>query len=190
MDGFVMPDTTGPLDVASAVERCPPEATTRGMFLVDMVEALKKKALPVPPKTYHAFGIYPQREFITVAASAAKALHPEVREREGLRRLGRMAYPIFADTMIGKVMFGVLGNDIAAIMRVAPRGYEAVLSHGKAEVMDSGPGHARIRLSDVATFIDSYQVGVFEGALLSCNVVGTVKLRLESPVTGEFLVEW
>jgi uncharacterized protein (TIGR02265 family) len=190
MDGFVTPDTTGPLDVAAALERCPPEATTRGMFLADIVEALQKKGLPVPATTYHAFGTYPQRDFITVAAAAAKALYPELGEREGLRRLGRLAYPIFADTMIGKVMFGVLGNDVGAVMRVSPGAYEAVLSHGRAELMDSGPRHARVRLSNVATFLDSYQVGVFEGTLLACKVPGTVKVRLESPVTGEFLVEW
>jgi len=190
MDGFSLPDTNDPIDVAAAVERCLPAATTRGMFIADIVDALKKRGLPVPPKTYHMFGNYPQREFITVAAAAARALHPDQREKESLRRLGQMAYPIFASTMIGKVMYGVLGNDIGAIMRVAPRGYEAILSHGRAEVVESGATHVRVRLTNVATFLDSYQVGVFEGALLSCNVRGTVKVRLETPVTGEFLVEW
>ena len=65
-----------------------------------------------------------------------------------------------------------------------------MLSHGKAEVVDSGPRHTRLRLSNVATFLDCYQVGVFEGTLLACKLPGTVNVRLESPVTGEFLVEW
>ena len=65
--------------------------------------------------------------------------------------------------MIGKVMFGVLGNDIGAVLRVSPGAYEAVLSHGRAELVDSGPRHARVRLSNVATFLDSYHVGVLRG---------------------------
>jgi len=70
------------------------------------------------------------------------------------------------------------------------RGYEAVLSHGRAEVVDVGARFARVRLIDFPAFIDSYQVGVFEGALLSCKVPGTVKVRMETPIRGEFLVEW
>jgi len=106
MDGFVTPDTTGPLDVAAAVARCPPEATTRGMFLADIAEQLAQKGLAVPASTYNAFGTYSQREFMTVAAAAATALHPGLPPREALRRLGRSAYPTFVSTMIGQVLFG------------------------------------------------------------------------------------
>lgn len=190
MDGFHAPDFNQTVDVDAHLQRCRPEATTRGMFLADIVEALKQRNLPLPAKRYQAFGSYPQREFITVAADAARHLYPGLAQKEALRRLGQLAYPTFADTMIGKVMYGVLGKDVAAIMKVAPRGYEAVLSHGRAELVQSGPKMARVRLTDVATFLDSYQVGVFEGAFKSCNVAGTVKVKLDSPVTGEFLLEW
>jgi uncharacterized protein (TIGR02265 family) len=190
MDGFQTPDFSQPVDVDAHLQHCLPEATTRGMFLADIVEALKQRNLPLPAKRYQAFGSYPQREFITVAADAARHLYPGLAQKEALRRLGQLAYPTFADTMIGKVMYGVLGKDVAAIMKVAPRGYEAVLSHGRAELVQSGPKMARVRLTDVATFLDSYQVGVFEGAFKSCNVAGTVKVKLDSPVTGEFLLEW
>jgi len=190
MDGFHAPDFSQPVDVDAHLKRCLPEATTRGMFMADMVEALRQRNLPLPAKRYQAFGSYPQREFITVAVDATRHLYPGVPTKEALRRLGQLAYPTFADTMIGKVMYGVLGKDIAAIMKVAPRGYEAVLSHGRAELVQSGPKMACVRLTDVATFLDCYQVGVFEGAFKSCNVAGTVKVKLESPVTGEFLLEW
>lgn len=190
MNGFALPDMNGSLKVDEVRQRCPADATTRGMFLADIVAALKAKNLPVPATKYQAFGTYPQREFITVAAEAARALHPSIPEREGLRRLGQLAYPTFAGTMIGKVMFGVLGKDVGAVMRLSPRGYEASVSHGRAHLVEQGPRFVRVRLIDVYTFLDSYQVGVFEGALIACEAKGTVRVRLESPTTGEFLVEW
>lgn len=190
MNGFAPPDLRGALDVEATVARCPPEATTRGMFLADIVEALKQKNLPVPEKRYQAFGTYPQREFITVAADAARALHPDLPPKESLRRLGQMAYPTFAGTMIGKVMFGVLGKDVASVMRVSPKGYAASVSHGRAHLVDHGPRFVRVHLVDVYTYLESYQVGVFEGALIACETQGTVKVKLESPTSGDFLVEW
>jgi uncharacterized protein (TIGR02265 family) len=190
MSDFVLPDTSGSEDVAEVAARCPPEAMTRGMFLVDIVDALRRKKLPLPERAYQTFGNYPQREFITVAAAAAVQLFPDVSQREALRLVGQSAYPVFAQTLIGKVMFGVLGNDIGAVMRVAPRGYASILSHGHADLLEAGPRFVRVRLVNVHTFLSSYQVGVFEGALLACDVKGTVKVRYDNATNGEFLVEW
>jgi hypothetical protein len=48
MDGFQTPDFSQPVDVDAHLQRCHPEATTRGMFLADIVEALKQRNLPLP----------------------------------------------------------------------------------------------------------------------------------------------
>ena len=63
--------------------------------------------------------------------------------------------------MIGKVMFGVLGNDIGAVLRVSPGAYEAVLSHGRAELVDSGPRHAEARafVDDDAVALENAEAG-------------------------------
>jgi uncharacterized protein (TIGR02265 family) len=189
-DSFVLPDMSGSEDIAQVLACCPAEAMTRGMFLADIVDALRRNQLPLPARTYQTFGNYPQREFISVASDAAGHLFPRVSQREALRLLGQSAYPVFAQTLIGKVMFGVLGNDIGSIMRIAPRGYASILSHGHADLVESGPKFVRVKLVNVHTFLSSYQVGVFEGALLACEVKGTVKVRYDNPTNGEFLVEW
>jgi uncharacterized protein (TIGR02265 family) len=187
---FRTPNMMGALDLAALEADVPPEAMTRGMFFADVAEALKKRGLPAPAKSYNSFGYYPQREFIMYAGNAARTIFPEETPREALRRLGQLAYPTFKETMIGKVMFGVLGSDLGSIMKLVPKGYAAVLSHGRAEYIEGSATHCHIRLTDIYTFLDSYQVGVFEGAIIACNRQGDVKLRLDSPTCGEFWVEW
>lgn len=190
MPGFRHPDMSGSLDLTTIEAAIPQDAMTRGMFFADIADALRKRGLPPPEKPYNAFGNYAQRDFILFAGTAARTIHPDCTQREALRRLGQSAYPTFKQNILGKVMFGVLGNDVGAIMKLVPKGYAATLTHGRAEYVEGGPGFAHIKLTDIHTFLDSYQVGLFEGTLLACEKRGSVKVRYSSPTSGEFYVEW
>lgn len=182
---------SGSLDLVAIEAAIPAEAMTRGMFFADIAEALKQRGLPAAAaKPYNAFGNYPQRDFIMFAGTAARTIFPECTQREALRRIGQLAYPTFKKNILGKVMFGVLGNDVSAIMKLVPKGYAATLSHGRADYINGGPNFAHIKLTDIHTFLDSYQVGLFEGTLLACERKGTVKCKMASPTSGEFYIEW
>jgi uncharacterized protein (TIGR02265 family) len=87
-------------------------------------------------------------------------------------------------------MFGVLGHDLGAVLKLVPRGYAAVVSHATAELIDSTPRQMTIRLNNAQTFLDSYQVGVFEGAIVACRERGEVFVRLDSSTTGDFHIVW
>ena len=190
MLGFRAPDMSGSLDLVAMEAEVPKEAMTRGMFFADIADALKRRGLPPAEKPYNAFGNYPQRDFILFAGTAARTIFPECSQREALRRIGQLAYPTFKQNILGKVMFGVLGNDVSAIMKLVPKGYAATLSHGRADYINGGPNFAHIKLSDIHTFLDSYQVGLFEGTLLACERKGSVKVKMSSPTSGEFYIEW
>ena len=50
-------------------------------------------------------------EHLEALVKTAELLHPDADLREGLRRVGQTAYPTFVQTMLGRVLFGVLGSD-------------------------------------------------------------------------------
>ena len=188
---YGVPDMQAPLDVAAYMAHCPEHAVARGMFFGDIVDALKRRGLrPSTSKRYVAFSNYPQREFIEFAARSVELLHPDLPLREGLRRVGHLAYPTFRDTMIGRVMFGVLGDDIEAVMKIVPKGYDAALNVVQAKTLAVGRGYALFRFENLHTLFDSYQVGVMEGAILACGREGEVRLKCESLSTGQALVTW
>lgn len=190
-DGYTIPDMTAPFHVDAYLQACPADATIKGMFLNDLLAHVAQAGGgALTDKRYVAFKDYPMREYVELAPRAAARAYPDAPVREGLRRIGRSAYPTLAETMIGRVIFGVLGKDLEAIMKVAARGYAVSQSPGTAEVLDVGPGRARVRLTNLYTFVDSFQLGVFEGAILACGRTGEVRAKVESIATAEILATW
>lgn len=188
--GFVRPDFSAPLDVDAYLSTVPARATVKGMFFQDIVDALRDVGKERAGVRYHAFHDYSLRDFMVFLVDAARELHPDVPTREGLRRIGQKAYPVFADTRLGKVVFGVLGSNLAVIMKMAAKGYALSLNVGRAETLDSGNSHTRIHLKEIYCFIDSYQVGVFEGAILAAKRTPDVSMRLISNSEAELLAQW
>ncbi len=189
--GFALPDFSAPLDVDKYVEACPPDVMTRGMFFQDIANALEQRKLPVnTTKKYAAFGQYPAREFIKIAADAAGKIFPGVPARAGLCHLGRLAYPTFKETMIGKVMYGVLSNDVEKIMKIAPRGYPAALSSANVTIVTIGKDHCHFNLKGMFTFVDSYQLGVVEGVPMSCGAIPRISAKILGPAEAEIFVSW
>jgi uncharacterized protein (TIGR02265 family) len=188
---FVSADDQAPLDVQAALAQTPPAVELRGMFFNTYLEAAKKRGLTLKTtRSYSAFKMYPLREWQAFLLDALPVLHPGLTVRGALRSAGRVAYPTFADSMLGRVIFGVLNKDLGRILRIAGKGYEHSLSMGKAEQVDGGDDWAQIHLTDVWSFVDSYQVGVIEGAIDACGRQGEVRVRPIGPSEAEFLVRW
>jgi uncharacterized protein (TIGR02265 family) len=189
--GFIAPDDTAPLDVDAIIAATPEDVGLRGMYYQSYLDELKRRGLPVDPKhRYLAFKLYPLRDWQRFMVDSAGRLHPELSLRGGLRRLGLSAYPTFASSMVGRVIFGVLGKDIERIMRIAPKGYEQSLSSCKVDIVEATATHARVHLRGVHSFLESYQLGVFEGALVVCERQGDVHHRPIAPGESEIYCRW
>jgi uncharacterized protein (TIGR02265 family) len=180
---FVVPDWDAPLNVDASLRAVPDGATVKGMFLQRLLDdAAAKGVAPAGRGPYRAFKDYPLRELLEIEVELAPRLFPAVALREGLRRLGWTAYPTLVSSLIGRIIFGVLGDDLPAIFRTAMKGYKVSISVGSASVIEVGSNHAVIRLQEMYNFADSYQVGVFEGVFRHYDRSGKVKCHR----TGEF----
>lgn len=195
---FVRPDFFSDIDLEPLLVAVPSEATCKGMFLSDIVEGVRRK-LPgreqellsrVDREKYLAFGDYPLREHVLLTALAAKLLYPNVPSREGARRIGQAVFPAFSESMIGRVIFGVLGNDLDRIFEVAPRAYQRTLSHGRITADFVGPRHWRYRFDGYFSHLDTFQVGVIEGPILAAGKTPHVRVRTRSLFLGELDIHW
>lgn len=190
-EGFSLPDFSAPLDARELELPLPEGATVKGFFFQRALRELDARGLPHEgDRRYTMFKDYPLDAYRRLLLESAALLHPGLPRREALRRLGQLAYPALADTMIGRVIFGAFGEDIASVMKAAAKGYKVSLHPGSARVLDSGTQHARIRLDDIFVFADCYQVGVFEGAITACRRSGEVAMKRYSPSSVELHVAW
>jgi uncharacterized protein (TIGR02265 family) len=190
-DSFTVPNTGAPLDLEQRLAKVPPTTTVKGMFM----QAIADEARAVSGATqgrgrWLAFKDYPLREWLTLLVDCARAAHPRVSAREGIRRLGQNAYPMFARSTIGKVVMSVAGDNFALALRQVPRVY-AVSGNGvTAELAEQREGRAIVQLRGVWDFPDAWQVGAFEGALDAFRKEGSVRVRILSLCDVDLELTW
>jgi uncharacterized protein (TIGR02265 family) len=147
------------------------------MFIDSCLKSLERSGMtPKVANRYVTFKDYPLVELMNLLLEATAQLHPELPPREGLRQLGRLVYPTLVSSTGGKVIFSLAGNNFEAALPLSRKAYEISLKPGSVRVEKQGPGRATMVLRDIWNFADSYQVGVFEGAMESFLVEGTVRV--------------
>lgn len=190
MDHFEPIDWRAPIDLDAGRAAIPPGALSKGFLLAGVVKGCERRGKKLDVgKSYIAFKDYPTTEYADVCERAARLLWPDESMREGLRRVGHMAYPDLADTLLGRVVFGVLGKDIKAITRIVDKAYSISGNRGRATVTSLGDTWSTIKLEDVV-HVDALQVGAFEGALMACDLDGDVKIKRLGPGAAELHTSW
>jgi len=190
-DGFVLPDWSAPIDVDERLARAPAEGWVRGMFFQGLADQARLgSGPPVGRERYTAFKTYPLREYIELLAAAARAVHPDVPLREGLRRLGHRAFPNLTSSTVGRVLFSVAGDDFGEALRLATNAFRIVASPGRVRVASLERGSALLELRHMWTFADAYQVGVFEGAMRSYRRQGEVRVLVRGVSEVDLWLGW
>jgi uncharacterized protein (TIGR02265 family) len=194
---FPVADFTKSFDLAKYLANTPENATCKGLFFQDVLKAVRVAAptttaerLPQLARRYVAFQDYSLREHMELTTQVAALLYPQVSMREGLRRLGWLVFPGFADSLVGKVIFTIFGEDLERVYELGPRSFPVSLSRGRAESERVGERHWRITFREIYGFLDCYYVGVLEGPIRRVHKSGEVRLRAESLSDGVMDVRW
>ena len=114
---------------------------------------------------YRDFGDYSLAEANDLLLACAERLYPTERQDEALRRIGWIIFPTLLSTIVGKVIFGSLGNDVRAALRYAGRGFEVSISQGRYDAVRIGERDADVSIRDFPLYPATFLVGAFEGAL-------------------------
>ena len=186
---FHAPNFTAPVDASAQKRLVPPGGTLKGMQLQALVDECARGG-HVVEKRFTAFREYSGEELVDLLVESASLCHPRVPRREGMRRLGHVAYPTLAQSMLGRVVFGLVGNDPKNLVALVSKGYMLSNSSGSAETLEVTESDAILRLQGIYSFIDAWHVGIIEGAFAAIGRDCTVRIKLRSPTSADFLVAW
>jgi uncharacterized protein (TIGR02265 family) len=188
-EDFHEPDALAPLDVEARVRRCQSTDAVKGMFFSAIADEARKRAgKTVGREHYVAFRGYPLREWIEFLPAAARAAHPQLPAREGMRRFGQGAFDVFTSSLAGRVLFSIAGRNIMMAVPLTARAFDVIGSHGSVHVLVNEPGRAVFALRGMWDYIDAWHVGIYEGALRAFGVRGEVRVRNYEHENGDIEV--
>jgi uncharacterized protein (TIGR02265 family) len=182
----------------SIIAALPSGATCLGLYFSDVLD-LAEKMRPgsdltylagVPKRRYLPFLSYPYADILRLIAAAARALYPKLTLGEGMRRVGHSAYDRLFRTRVGAVVFGALGRDPAKVFLAGPRGYRLSINFGSVTAESGGFGRVIYRFREMPALLETYQVGVLEGALLHLGVDGSVLIDVFDLANADVEVSW
>ncbi|MEO8876523.1 MAG: DUF2378 family protein [Polyangiaceae bacterium] len=195
---FRPPRFGAPPPVEATIAALPEKATCLGLYFNDVIDAVARSkpdfdifaATGLTKKRYFPFFSYSYADVMRLISAAAKVIHPRVSHGEALRRMGHSVYDKLFGTRVGHAMFGALGHDVRRILLTGPRGYDLSMNFGKltAEGIDSQCVVYHFR--DLPGLIETYQVGVIEGALRNLGVAGTVTIALTDVGNADVEIRW
>jgi len=158
------------------ISETPSEATVKGMYVESLMSMLERRGASRPTaKRYLSFKDYPLHELMRHMIGAVGVLYPDISPREGMTSLGRLAFPTLMSTTVGKVIFSIAGNSWVRALNLVTKAYEVSITPGTASVEALTDTSARVELREIWNFGNSYQVGVFEGAMEHFGVRGRVE---------------
>ncbi len=190
-ESYQLPNYRAALVVDSFYTAVPAAAMVKGFYSTAVLREASLSGQHIQGYgPYREFKDYPQAEAIRLLAECARRMYPDEPIREALRRMGWTVFPTFLSTMVGKVVFGALGDNLPAVMRMAPRGFEVSLSHGRCEVLSVTEHEAELRISDFYFFPDCYLVGVIEGTLAHYGRDAQVQIRPRDNSECDYYVRW
>lgn len=190
-EGWREPPWDLPFDGDALVRAVPADATMTGLFLeaVAGVARERGKSPKAARPRYVPFQPYPLREHCELLVEVSRLAFPLMTLREALRKLGRGAPQTLVRSTVGRVVFGAAEGPLETIRAMA-KSYSMHMRPCSLEVDRLADRAAIVRVSEVHNFLDSHNVGVFEGVLKHAGVRGTVKIRPYTRTSADLLCTW
>lgn len=190
-DAFSLPDWDAPLDPNDYIRNLAPDAVVRGMYINGVLDfcASRSRALPGQERRT-AFKMYPAREYLDILVEGCAHALPRTPLRRALFEVGKDVYGTLTDSMAGRALMAMAGNDVGRAIRLSPKAYDISIKPGKVEAELIEERVAVVRIRDIWNFSSALQPGVYEGAYIAFGVHGNVKIREHSLCDVDLLCEW
>jgi len=190
--GYFAPNFRAPLSVNVVRSSIAAGATAKGFYFNALLRELSEQGHHLEEfGPYRDFSDYPITAALDLSLATVQRLYPTEHVREGIRRVAWSMFPTLLGTMVGRVVFGALGNDIMAVMRHANRGFEISLNMGRLEPKLIEPGLFELSVTNFQLLPDCFLVGVFEGSFAHYGHESEVLIRPgANPKDMDYLVRW
>ncbi len=203
MTDFVRPDFAKRVDALAQKRLVPAGATSKGMQLQALVDECRRAGAPLEGRRYVGFRDYPGAELIELLVLTAERVHPHLPRREGMRRLGRLAFPAFRGSIVGRVAFRAVGavetfasivrpklDEVRAAWTLLPKAYAISGSVGGVEVVSVEESAVVLHFFGIYSFVDAWHVGIVEGAVEAFERIPDVRIRMLTETDADMRVRW
>ncbi len=186
---FVAPPWDAPVDLEAVVAVIPSGNTTRGLFFNGLADRMVEAGAPRPGR-WVGFKSYPAEDYARLLVACARAWHPGLPLGRALRAVGRSAYPTFAQTTAGRVMFAFAGSDPKAALRLAPKAWEVATAGTSDVTLVEGGDVDILRIRRMHSFPELHEVGVIEGGVAQFGAEVDIRIRVLRPGDVDLRIEW
>lgn len=195
-EGFVEPEYGVDVDFKAHIAATPKKAMIKGMFFTDLVESLRGAApdrlseVRLASRRFLSFSDYPSRDFFELLEQTVAIVHTRIPTAEGVRRLGRSAFPRFVNSVVGKVVVGVFFDDIDRLLGAMARSWKYTNTIGTMHAKKLGAHEWYCEVREFPGAIIPYLVGTVEGIFEHYKLAPTVMVRDTGPSGFDLYVYW
>jgi uncharacterized protein (TIGR02265 family) len=194
---FATPRTKFELDLDAIAVRLSGAPTTKGMFFTRALSLVPGptddepiiRAAGLDETRFVPFNSYPWMDFIRVCCAVSDVIAPQ--RAAGLRKIGRTLYTEFADSLAGRLTFGLLRNNADRVISLGPKAWNMSGVPGEIVGESVGDCHYRYHFNDYpAEITETLAVGVLEGALVECNEIPRILFGCADPMHAVLDIRW
>ncbi|KIG17953.1 hypothetical protein DB30_02168 [Enhygromyxa salina] len=195
---FVKPRAHFELDLEDITARIVGVPTIKGMFFNRTLELVAERAderdiicaAGLDDDRFVPFRDYPWVNFLRLNCAVSDVIYDGSRSA-GLRHIGRTLYATFADSLPGRVTFGVLRHNADRVMRLGAKAWNMSGNPGEVFAESVGDRHYRYHFARSPSEVtETLGVGVLEGALAECNEVPRVLFGYADPMHTVLDIRW
>lgn len=187
------------IDVEAVVARVPADATTKGMYFNRALrlapselyedEILAKAGVEL--QRFVPFRDYPWTDFFRIATTVGQLVVGEGRVSAGLRQVGLSFYPEFAESVAGRVVFGLLGKYADRVIQLGPKAWSMSATLGQISGESMGDCHYRYHFEGFpAAVAESMSLGIIDGALSFCSAKGAYEIAVIDDMRCVIDIRW
>ncbi|MEP7049012.1 MAG: DUF2378 family protein [Pseudomonadota bacterium] len=188
----------GQVDAEARVAAIPPESTTKGMYLADLVARLDVRhvekvwpTLQAAPRhgKYQPFLDYPFADALRWLHAVARHRQPNEPLLESLRLLGRDTVKVFLASRAGQVVRSMTLGPREALLRM-PAMWKVTDPMYTVTASEPQVGAVHFEVRGFPGWIDCGLIGTLEQVVLSRDVEPQIDVVLYGPEHGEFTVRF
>lgn len=174
------------------------EKTIKGMFLKNLInmvkqdkgaEGLKKLEQEFGDKiNFSAMRDYPIETEMKLHKAIMKVIFGE-ESLDNYRKLGQMNMHYYANSIVGKTIFSLVGKDLKSSALRAQKFINTIASGIKIEFTDLDETKMKTVIQGLPYPIEYYQ-GIFEESLKYFKKIGTVTTEKTGPDEYTYIADW
>lgn len=193
---FVTPRTKFELDIDAILTRVQGAPTTKGMIFNRVLSLARDHdedellaAAGFEERRFIPFESYPWHDYLRLCCAVSDTLYSS--RSAGLRHIGRTLYVAFADSVAGRVTFGLLRNNADRVISLGTKAWNMIGAPGEVLAESIDDCHYRYHFTDYpAEIAETLGIGVIEGALAECGEVPRLRYARADPMNAVIDIRW